>query len=217
MSNHPKPQDHEHANFPHEDKIPDGARDAVESFLQLRERAAEALEAHGTALRSLDQAIKDDRAGLDEHIVGGGSSVTFGYPATNAAQDAIKHASADRESLQRLLGEAYLKAAHTLLVHTDEGIATAQADIVATAQRYSDAIATTEQARRDYLAAIGLRFFWSHLTEQGECMANTGTNDQVITARGPITKVDSTTFTLMRLDAQTHERMTDKQDRLNMW
>lgn len=209
----PKPQDHPQATFPETSKIPEPARDSVEKFLNLRVRYADANRAWTEAMQGMDKATLADREALDAHIAEGGSSATFDYPATTAVKKVIDVALADREALERLIVAAYLDANRTLQRNLSAGREIAEADIEASHAVYVEAIQQVEAARRAYLGALGLKFFWEHLNARGQLLATAGYQDQLILMRigrgsGPITKVDSTTFTLLRADAQTHERMS---------
>jgi hypothetical protein len=219
---HPKPQDHPQASFPEMDKIPEPARASVEKFLQLRERLADANEAWGEAMRAMDKATREDQVALDAHIADGCSSATFDYPATKAVKAAIDVAQADRQALERLIAAAYLDAVRTLQANVKAGRATATEDIEAAHADYLEAIGQVEAARRAYLRALGLKFFYEHLAARGVALATAGYQDQLILMRvgagsGPITRIDSSTFSAMRSDAQAHERMSGDAEHRVIW
>lgn len=203
----PQAAHHTFASFPEPDKIPEPARQAVAKFLEMRRRRLEIQTQQGEAGASLKPALDADRAALDQHVLDGGSAATFTYVHTNAAKKAIEVADADAETMDRLLGPAYLQAAHALKSCIPQGMAAAEADIQATQPAYLEAIEAAEQARRDYLSAVGLRYFWAYLDESHMCHATAGTSDQMVLKHGPVTRVDSHTFGALRSDARTHTRI----------
>jgi hypothetical protein len=220
----PLPQDHKGASFPPREKIPTPALDAVEKFLATRVRLADAARAAADAKRALTTATDTDRAALDEHVAAGGTSATFDYPATTEAKKAIEHTAADAQSLARIIGkDFYLPAVEALKQHADEGRQVADHDIEATATQYREAIDTAEQARRAYLDALGLRYFWDYLQGQHQCLATAGNADQITLAprpggrAGPITRIDDHTFKAMRSDAQAHTRLDGNSEHLTAW
>jgi hypothetical protein len=199
--------DHQHATFPAPDKIPPSAREAVDDFLNLRVRISDAQEAVRDAYRSLADAKQKEDQELKQHIRNGGTTDTFERTATRAGQQAIEDAQQDHRVLKELIGPAYLAAMHALEAAAAQGIATADADVAAAAPAYRAAIEATAQARRAYLNAVGLRYFWAHLTEQHQAMAGAGQRDELVLKGGPITRVDDGTFSSLRSDAETHTRI----------
>lgn len=213
----PQPDHHNFASFPPRDKIPAQALPAVEEFLALRVRRADIQRQQQQAAAALKPAIDTDQAALDEHVLAGGSAATFTYQNTETAKKAITDAAADMDVIERTMGKVYLKAAYALKGSIDDGVTTAEADIDTTHTAYLQAIDAVEQARRAYLQAVGLRYFWTYLDESHLCMANGGTGDQIVLARGPITKVDSHTFAAMRSDAKTHTRLRGDSEAASVW
>lgn len=195
------------ASFPAYDKIPEPARAQVLALSVLLRRETAADQAFNAAKAGLKDAIAEDRQALADLVIEGGSSAEFDYPATTAAKKAIAHRGEDRNILRDLLGQAYVKAVEAVRRVADEGEATADADVEATAAAYIEAIDRTEQARRAYLNALGLRYFWAHLDKQGDALANVGNGDEIVLARGPITRVDRGAFARLRDDAQAHTRL----------
>jgi hypothetical protein len=199
--------DHEHANFPADQHIPAPALEVVTAFLNLRVRLDEAEEQRSLATRKLADATAKDQAALDQHVLNGGSASTFTYENTTAAKQAIIDAGADIEALKRVIGPAYVKAAQALQSVLPQGKAQAKGLIEETQQAYLSAITTMQEARRAYLEAVGLMYFWEHLQARGECIGNAGYSDQINLARGPITRVDGEIFKVLNLDAQAHTRL----------
>jgi hypothetical protein len=219
MHTHPGPHAsrHKQASLPPIDKIPDTARTDVLAFLALRRRIADAERAARTARAALKDAVQQDRDDLTDHIAGGGSSATFEYPRTTAAKKEIESTTKDLEVLNDLTGRQYVAMVYCLQEGADQGAAIAQQDIDPTATAYLQAIDAAEQARRNYLAAIGLRYFWAHLIERGNALATAGNGDQVVLKRGPITRVDSHTFKALRSDAQAHTRIEGTSEAASIW
>jgi hypothetical protein len=213
----PIASDHRHASFPHMAKIPDEAKPAVLAFLALRRRIADARQVHRDAVTQLPAAIEKDREALTNLVLDGGTSANFDYPATTQAKKAIEHAKADVDVLEGLIGQTYIEAVVAAQKVSEEGAARAKQETVAAAIAYQQAITDVEQARRAYLDAIGLRFFWAHLNEQGHAMAGAGAGDQFVLKRGPITRIDDHTFRAMRSDAQAHTRIDGTQEALPSW
>lgn len=213
----PQASHHGFASFPETGKIPAPARPAVEKFLDMRRRRLEIQTQQGQAGASLKPALDADRAALDQHVLAGGSAATFTYEHTTAAKKAIEVAEADAEVMDRLLGPAYLEAVEALKSCTPQGLASAEADIQATQPAYLQAIEVAEQARREYLAAVGLRYFWAYLNESHMCLATAGTSDQIVLKRGPVTRVDSHTFGALRSDAKTHTRIDGTSEASSTW
>ncbi|QFQ98582.1 hypothetical protein F9278_23175 [Streptomyces phaeolivaceus] len=213
----PRASAHVYASFPAKGKIPEEARPAVLAFLVLRRRVSEAHQAHRDAVAQLPAATGEDRAALADLVLSGGSSATFDYPATTAAKRKIEHTKADFDVLQNLIGQAYIDAVNAAQRAAEDGMAIAEQDTVTATIGYQQAITAVEEARRAYLDALGLRFFWAHLTEQGQAMAGAGAGDQLILKRGPITRIDDHTFKAMRSDAQAHTRIDGTGEALTTW
>ncbi|WP_119581058.1 hypothetical protein [Streptomyces europaeiscabiei] len=213
----PQAGHHTFASFPEPDKIPEPARAAVEKFLEMRRRRLQIQTQQGKAGASLKPALEADRAALDQHVLDGGSAATFAYEHTNAAKKAIEVAEADAEVMDRLLGPAYLQAAHALKACIPQGLAAAETDIQATQPAYLEAIEAAEQARREYLAAVGLRYFWAYLDESHMCISTAGASDQMVLKGGPVTRVDSHTFGALRSDAKTHTRIDGTSEAASTW
>lgn len=213
----PDAHKHQRATFPPMDNIPEAARPQVLAFLLLRRRLNEAQQAYRDALAQLEPAIAKDRSDLADIVLEGGTSATFGYPATAEAKKAIEHARADLDVLKEHIGSVYVSAVYAVQRVAEEGAADADTDIVSATADYLVAIDNVENARRAYLNALGLRYFWDHLTERGEAFASAGNGDQFVLKRGPITRVDSHTFKALRSDAQAHTRLDGAQDSYSTW
>ena len=213
----PRKSDHAIASFPAEDKIPAPARAAVEAFLNMRVRLSDADDAIREANRTLTEANESESRGLLEHLRQGGTADTFERPSTEAAQTALAHAQQEHKALGVLIGETYMEAMAALKTAAPAGTATAQADVTITHRAYLAAIEAVAQARRNYLAAIGLRYFWAHLTEQGEAIAGAGQGDVIALKDGPITRADDGTLAMLRSDAQAHTRIDGTSPATSSW
>lgn len=213
----PRKSDHALASFPAEEKIPQPARPALDAFLNMRVRLADAEDAIQQANRSLTEANDSESRGLLEHLRQGGTADTFERPSTEAARTTLAHAKQEHAALKVLIGETYMDAMKALQGAAPAGAATAQADITTAHRAYVTAIETAEQARRAYLQAVGLRYFWAHLTEYGEAMAGAGQADVIAFRDGPITRVDDGTFALLRSDAKAHTRIDGTSPAANAW
>jgi hypothetical protein len=213
----PQPDHHNFASFPPREKIPAEGLAPVEEFLALRVRRAEIQGQQREAAAALKTAVDTDQAALDEHVLAGGSAATFTYEHTERAKKAIADAAADMDVIERTMGKVYVKAVYALKGCTDNGVTLAETDIEETQAAYLKAINEVEQARRTYLEAVGLRYFWAYLDESHMCMATGGSGDQIVLARGPITKVDSHTFAAMRSDAKAHTRLNGDSEASSTW
>lgn len=213
----PQAADHTHASFPAMDKIPESARAAVDDFLNMRVRIADATDAVRQAHLDLANAMQKENQALKQHIHDGGTTSSFERIATKAGNEAIDNANQDYKVLKELIGPTYLAAMEALKAAAAEGIATAEADLEATTPVYLNSIDTVEQARRDYLAAIGLRYFWSYLLEGHQAMAIAGARDQFVLRNGPVTRVDDHTFSAMRSDAKAHTRISGTNAASSTW
>ncbi|MDQ0684854.1 hypothetical protein QFZ56_003817 [Streptomyces achromogenes] len=209
--------DHQHATFPAPEDIPASARKAVDDFLNLRVRISDAQGAVREAHRSLADAKQTEDQELRQHIRNGGTTDTFERTATRAGRQAIEDAQQDYQVLKELIGPAYLAAMYALEAGAAQGIAAADAAVAATAPAYLAAIEATAQARRAYLNAVGLRYFWAYLTQQHQAMAGAGQSDELVLKDGPITRVDDGTFSALRSDAQTHTRINGTSAAANTW
>lgn len=209
--------DHEHATFPPDEYIPASALEAVTEFINLRVRIEEAEEQRRLATRKLPDAANTDKAGLDKHVLAGGSASTFTYPNTTEAKKAIEDATADVEALKRVIGPAYVKAAEELRHVAPQGTRQANERIATTRETYKRAIEATHTARRAYLESVGLLYFWEHLAARGECIGGAGNSDQIFLARGPITRIDGEIFKAMHSDADAHTRLDGQIGALSTW
>lgn len=213
----PIKSDHALASFPPEDKIPKPARAALDAFLTMRVRVSDAEDAVKDANRTLTEANNAESRGLVEHLREGGTADTFERPKTQAAQTALAHAKQEHQALKVLIGESFLNAMEALRKVAVGGAAIAQADVGTTHRAYADAIEAVEQTRRAYIQAIGLRYFWAYLTEEGKAMAHAGQMDVIALRDGPITRADDGTFALLRSDAQAHTRIDGTRSAASSW
>lgn len=211
------PSDHMFASFPSNENLPESARPAVEAFLNMRVRVAEAGDAVQDAVRALATLREKDKADLIQHVIDGGSAATFDTTKTRAAQAAIDHARADAEILEKQLGPLYMAAFNAVEAAAAEGTPAADTATLAAHTIYTAAIEATERARRDYLEAVGLRFFWAHLADGHQAMATAGLSDQLILNDGPITRVDDAVFSALRADAQAHTRIDGTSSVRSTW
>ncbi|MGH3769482.1 MAG: hypothetical protein ACRDTX_30775 [Pseudonocardiaceae bacterium] len=195
-----------YAQFPALVSLPRAAREPIEAFLKLRDRRADASAACSDAQAAVKQAELADAAGLLEHVRAGGRAYEF-RGTTDAAVRNVGFAQADVNALDKLLSEQYHKTARALQGIHDQGAELAATAAEKAATRYSDAITAMASARQDYINAIGVILFWRHLVEKGVSITPGG--DQIHLRRGPITKVDNTTLSVLRMDAQTHERAAE--------
>lgn len=213
----PQAADHTHATFPAADKIPEPARVAVDDFLNMRVRIADATDTVRQAHLDLANAMQEENQALKQHIHDGGTTSSFERIASKAGNEAIDNANQDYKVLKELIGPTYLAAMDALKAAAAEGIATAEADLETTTPTYLNSIDQAEQARRDYLAAIGLRYFWSYLLEGHQAIAIAGARDQFVLRGGPITRIDGHTFSAMRSDAQAHSRIVGTSAASSTW
>lgn len=193
-------------HFPPVEQLPEAAREPLEKLHDLYERRASASEALREAHAAVKQAKLDDASRLLEHVRAGGKAAEF-KPAIDEAMRNLGHAEADLDMLSRLANEQYPKTARAVQALHDEGAATAAAAAEQASARYTEAIGELVAARQDYINATGLILFWRWLYEKGDAVVPGG--DQIITPRGPITRIDQSTIQCLRLDAQTHERALD--------
>ncbi|MEU6339956.1 hypothetical protein ABZ883_03270 [Streptomyces sp. NPDC046977] len=213
----PRKGDHIHASFPELHNIPEPARAAVDNFLNMRVRVAEAQDAYREAHLALGDAKQKEDQRLKQHIIDGGTTATFERTATREGQAAIDNAHQDYQVLKELIAPAYLQAMNALESVALDGAAHAQQEVEATAPAYLAAIEAAERARRDYLNAVGLRYFWAFLTEQHQAVAGAGMSDVIILREGPITRVDDGVFAMLRSDAKTHTRIDGTSTATSSW
>ncbi|MFI8422858.1 hypothetical protein [Streptomyces sp. NPDC085479] len=205
----PVKSDHTHATFPAMQYIPDEARPALDAFLDMRVKLSDAEEAMHTAARALATANDAEQKGLLTHLRAGGTAETYERPDTQAKQEALTHARQEAHAYKQLIGEEYLTAMRALSKAAPQGAAQASEELETTHKAYVDAIEEAATARRNYLRAVGLRFFWSHLSAEGNAIAGVGELDAIVLKTGPITRIDDGTFSAMRNDAKAHTRMDD--------
>lgn len=212
-----RPSDHEHATFPEERHIPENAREAVRTFQSLQERMDTAKDVQGQATRRIVTGAQEDREALDAHVLGGGSASSFTYTNTEAAKKQLADATAEVQAIGRLLGPTYMKAAYALKASIKQGMGEAVSQVTATTEVYEQAIKQVQEARRNYLYAVGLQLFWQFLEHRGECIAGAGYADSINLNRGPITRIDNEIFKVMSMDAKTHTRIDPEQNLLPSW
>lgn len=194
------------ASFPPLDTLPADAAQAVAQLQELYVRQADATEARAEAHAALEAARKADAAALFEHVKAGGTAADF-VSSSRPLQKALDDAQTDVDLISRLVSDQVVTTCGQVQQCHDEGAPMAAQAAEEAAQCYQQAINDVIEARREYLGACSGIFFWRNIMEKGQAVVSGG--DQIITRRGPITKIDHSLIQCLRLDAETHTRLAE--------
>jgi hypothetical protein len=197
------------------DRLPPAVHPAVEQFLALRVKVADADRAVKDATRAKTAAEQADKTGLDSHVRGGGRAATY-QPTAPAAAKAAEHARAELAVLRGLLAEQTAALGPVLTAHAPAGRQLAEHEIDATEAAYRQAIDTLQAARSDYYRACALADFWRRVAVHKT--AAYVESDTLHTARSQVANghigsryagvdVDTAVFAGLRDDARAHERL----------